>query len=85
MNFRHDGFLVILYEPYNKTEISLLKLNDPILTGSILTIRSRVVNLFIGQFEKDIGEFVNRKVRMLTPKYDIKNMLISHEFLYIYR
>jgi len=81
--FNFEGFDIIVIEPYNKTEIALFDLGDEILTGSVMTIRHRICHLFSEQFENDIGNIVNRRIRILTPEFNNEELSITYRFLYI--
>jgi len=82
VNLKNDGFVVTVHEPYNKTEMSLLEWNDPILTGAIMAIRCRTISLCNEELEQKMGEILKTEVRMKSPKFDTENMSILYEFEY---
>jgi len=83
VKFYKDGFSILVIEPYNKTEMTLLLIDDAILTGAILTLRDRVCQLFCSEFEAELGDIVNRKVRLLSPEFNNQEFSISYGFTYL--
>ncbi len=83
VEFYLEGMNIIVHEPYNKTEMSLLMLDDIIITGAIMTLRLRVCNIFFDEFETEIGAIVNRKVHLLSPEFDNREFSILYRFKYL--